>query len=92
MMEVQKYLKENGLQKLKEEFGIEIREYPETGICVFNYSMINSIRFNPIVDECRGLILKTGSWDIVSYPFNRFMNWGEGVQQSKDVSIDSHKD
>jgi len=91
MLNVQKYLIENGLQKLKDEFGVEVREYPEKGIAVFNYSMISSPRFNPIVDECRGLILKIGTWEIVSYPFNRFMNWSEGVQQAQGVPINTQR-
>jgi len=91
MLEVQKYLINNGLQKLKDEFKIEVREYPEKGICVLNYSMIDSPRFNLIVDSCRGIILKDKTWDIVSYPFNRFMNWGEGVQQSQNISANTQR-
>jgi hypothetical protein len=91
MLETQKYLIKNGLAKLKEEFKIEVREYQTEGISVFNYSMIDSPRFHPIADECRGLILKNNTWEIVAYPFNRFMNWGEGVQKEKIKNINTQR-
>lgn len=91
MMEVQKYLKQHGIEKLKEEFHIEVHEYSEKGICVLNYSMIDSPRFNLIADSCRGLILKMDTWDIVAYPFDRFFNWQESVQQSSNVSINAQR-
>ena len=55
-MNVQKYLEENGLKKLQEEFKIVVTDYPDR--VVLNYDQIDSPRFNPICDECRGLILR----------------------------------
>lgn len=79
MLNVQKYLKEFGLKKLQEEFHVEAREYPDKGIVVLNYSQIDSPRFSPVVDECRGLILKLDTWEVVSQSFERFYNWGESI-------------
>ena len=79
MMHVQKYLMEFGLKKLQDEFHVEAREYPETGIVVLNYNQIDSVRFNPIVDECRALILRLGTWEVVSRSFDRFYNYGESI-------------
>jgi hypothetical protein len=31
-----------------------------------------------ICQECRGLILREGTWEIVAYPFDKFFNYGEG--------------
>ena len=84
MMYVQKYLKENGLQSLIDNFNIDVREYPDR--IVLNYSQIDSPRFNPICDECRALILRQNTWEIMARSFDRFYNFGEGVSE-KDKSV-----
>ena len=75
MMLVQKYLIEFGIEKLKEEHKIEVRDYPD--MVVLNYDQIESDKHNPIVQECRALILKKGSWEVLARSFNRFQNAGE---------------
>jgi hypothetical protein len=77
MMEVQKYLKENGLEKLQQEFKIDVTDYPD--FVVLNYNQIESPRFHPIVDECRALILEKGTWSVLARSFDRFYNWQESV-------------
>ena len=74
-MNVQKYLEENGLKKLQEEFKIVVTDYPDR--VVLNYDQIDSPRFNPICDECRGLILRKDTWEVLSRSFTRFYNVGE---------------
>ena len=75
-MNVQDYLKDNSLDKFKEEFDMVIREYDDR--VVLNYNQIKSPRFHPIVDECRGLILRKGTWEVMARSFDRFYNVGEG--------------
>jgi hypothetical protein len=87
MLNVQTYLKSFGLQKLQSEFNITVSDYEDR--VVLNYSQIESPRFNSICDECRGLILRKNSWDILSIAFQRFYNVSEGVEQEflkKDFS------
>ena len=55
-MQVQKYLREHGLQKLQDEFAIKVKVYDE-GLIVLNYNQIESIKSHPITVECRALIL-----------------------------------
>lgn len=74
-MQVLQYIKENGIQKLNEEFGIMVKLYEE-GLYVLNYDQINSPKANPIVVECRGLIIDH-SFNIVSRSLDRFFNLGE---------------
>lgn len=74
-MQVLQYIKENGIQKLNEEFGIMVKLYEE-GLYVLNYDQINSPKANPIVIECRGLIIDH-SLNIVSRSLDRFFNLGE---------------
>jgi len=85
MQNLQQYVREHGVVKLKEEFGVEVREYPEYNLYVLNYSQIESPRFHPIVDECRGLTID-GSGNVVSRSFRRFYNYGEGQTKEFDFS------
>lgn len=85
MLNVQKYLIEHGIQKLQDEFHIEVKDYPDR--VTLNYSQIDSPKFHPICDECRGLILKKDNdWSVLSRAFQRFYNVGEGEQwKSLDI-------
>lgn len=84
MLEVQKYLKEKGLETLVKEFSIKVTDYPDR--VVLNYNQINSPRFHPIVDECRALILKKDKdQTVLANSFRRFYNYGEGVDLSLKV-------
>ena len=73
-MDVVDYLKMHSLEKLKNEFGIIVKEYPD--LYVLNYDQIESPKTHPIVQECRGLILDK-NYNIVSRSFDRFFNYGE---------------
>lgn len=73
-MKVIEYIKQNGLESLNTEFGINIKKYEE-GLIVLNYDQINSPK-NDITSECRGLILDN-EYNIVSRSFDRFFNYGE---------------
>lgn len=86
-MNVIKYIKENGLEKLKEEFHISVKEYDDR--YVFNYDQIESPRFHPIVDECRGLILDK-DLNVMCRSFHRFFNFGEGLEKDKFGVKDSN--
>lgn len=74
-MQVIDYLKENGFDKLEEELSIIIKRYDE-GLFVLNYDQLSSTKTNPIVMECRGIILDK-DYNIVCRPFDRFFNYGE---------------
>lgn len=76
MLNVQKFLSTRSLEDLKNEFDIKIHDYPD--LVVLNYGL-KSPRFNSICDECRGLILEKGTWNVVSRAFDRFYNIDEGV-------------
>ena len=82
-MNVVDYLKIHSLEKLKNEFGIVVKEYPD--LYVLNYDQIESPKLNDIVRECRGLILDK-DYNIVSRSFDRFFNYGEN-ETGKDIDI-----
>ena len=85
MLNVQKYLIENGIEKLKSEFKIKVREYEDR--IVLNYDQIESPTFHEIVDECRNLILSKPDFNVVSQSFARFYNLGQGVQSKAGETI-----
>lgn len=86
-MEVIEYIRNNGVEALKEEFGIIVKEYPN-GLMVLNYDQIRSPKTEVIVQECRGLILEQDTFNVVSRSFDRFFNYGEApdTQHSLDMS------
>lgn len=77
MLEVQKYLKDNSLESLTVDLDIKVAVDDEHGLVILNYDQIESPKTHPIVRECRGLVLKQGTWDLVARSFPRFFNWGE---------------
>ena len=89
-MEVQKWLADGRVpEDLTVELGIKVKQhslYPE--LYHFSYDQLESPKDNPIVKECRGLILNSkDNWAVVAYPFNRFANHGESW--SAEVDWDS---
>lgn len=80
VLKVQTFLRTNGsLERLKTLYAIKaVRsvKYPE--LVLLKYNQIDSPMDNPIVQECRGLILnESDDWAVVSYPFKKFFNYGE---------------
>lgn len=51
--------------------------YPD--LILLKYDQIESPFAEPLVRECRGLILnRSQNWDVVSFPYTKFFNHGEG--------------
>ena len=46
-------------------------------LVMFKYSQFDSDFMNPLVRECRGIILDEDTFDVVSYAFGKFGNYGE---------------
>ena len=83
-LEVQKYLRSGkSPDDLKEAYGINYarhNRFPK--LITFKYDQLDSHshRTDPLVRECRGLILDESlNWRLVAYPFKRFFNFGDGV-------------
>ena len=81
---IQSYLKENGindktLKDLSENHGIEASfdEEIDTHLINFNYNQINASKNDPLVTECRGIVINKKDLSIQSKSFNRFFNYGE---------------
>ena len=79
MLKVQEYLRSgNTLENLKRDFAIGGRVDEKLNVVSLNYSMIESPMSNPIVQECRCLILEIGTWNVKGITYNKFFNYGEG--------------
>jgi hypothetical protein len=79
-LKVQDYLRGLGLDALVKEFHIQANHHPEyPNLVLLKYNQIESPMGQPIVQECRGLILDSlDNWKVVSHPFDKFFNAGEG--------------
>ena len=78
-MELQDYLIDRGLTKLVEEYKIKVNRHSaiDNLVCL-KYSQLESPMGEKIVQQCRGIILdETNNWEIVSYPYDKFFNYGE---------------
>jgi hypothetical protein len=85
-IELQQYLRANGLAALLTNYYIKAtphRQFPEL-LCL-KYSQIDSPMGEKICQQCRGIILdQSQDWAIVSYPYDKFFNHGEGHAASID--------
>jgi hypothetical protein len=78
-MKVVDFLQKNSLEQLQEEYAIKINRHSEyPNLVSLNYNQIDSPKLDPIVKECRGLILdENDNWKPVAWAFERFFNYGE---------------
>lgn len=61
---------------------IDIKE--KGNLVLFKYNQIDSDFSNPLVRECRGLILEKDTWKGVAIPFFKFGNYNEGYADTID--------
>ena len=78
-MELQDYLRTKGLDSLQHEFKIKINRHQEfNNLVCLKYSQLESPLEQKIVQQCRGIILDdANNWEVVSYPYDKFFNYGE---------------
>jgi len=79
LLETVSYILANGLESLVERYAIKAAWGRRSGnlVCL-KYSQINSPMHEPIVRECRGLVLdEADGYRIVCRSFDKFFNFGE---------------
>jgi hypothetical protein len=86
---VEKFLKEGGTIEhlISHPYFLNVREEEtENGmkVWVIDYDQINSPRFDPLCDSCRGIVVCQKTNEVVCWPFNRFYNAGEGSPAEKN--------
>src|SRR4051794_21524704 len=77
---IQTYLRSGGsLAELESRYAIAAKRHVRfPNLVMLKYSQINSPMAEPIVQDCRGIILdEADDWRVVSYPYRKFFNHGE---------------
>jgi hypothetical protein len=82
MLSIINYIKANGLNKAVSNFRLKTKEY-ENKILI-KYDQIESSMGHSEVQDCRGLILEKGTWNIMCLSFRKFFNNSEGHAASID--------
>lgn len=89
MLNVQKYLLSGKtLDDLHNELAIKATVHSQLPLVILNYSQIDSKKTDPIVRECRGLVLEADAWKLIARGFSRFFNWGEVQEEMKLFDFD----
>jgi tRNA splicing ligase len=77
---VDEFVRREGLERLIERTKVKVVRHKDfDNLVLLKYNMIESPMADPLVQQCRGIILdEDDDWNIVSYPYNKFFNHGEG--------------
>lgn len=71
-LEVQKYLRSGkSIEDLEKDFGIT--DHGNEDLAYLSYGIVSDFT-NPVVRECRSLVLERRSWDVVARTFEKFGN------------------
>lgn len=85
MLNLQTFIRENeNWRELISEKPYCIKVTEKEDLVCFKYSQIDSDFNEPLVRECRGIILEKDTWKIVCYPFKKFFNYGEAYADEID--------
>lgn len=83
----QAFLREGGtLEDLRTRYGVEAKRHLTfPNLVQLKYNQIASPMAEPIVQECRGLILdEEMDWQVIAWPFKKFFNYGEPLAPAID--------
>jgi hypothetical protein len=72
------YIKTHGIDKTIDDFKLKFKDYPSKILLKYDQLVSPTIMSNIEVQECRGLILEKGTWDVMSLAFTKFFNAEEG--------------
>ena len=85
MLNLQTFIRENeNWKELISEKPYCIKVTEKEDLVCFKYSQIDSDFNEPLVRECRGIILEKDTWNVVAYAFNKFFNFGESYADEID--------
>jgi hypothetical protein len=76
-LEVQKLLREHGLNYVKDLLKLEVKERGD--LVLLKYNMLAADWSKTALYDCRGIILdRADDWNVVAYPYVKFFNLSEG--------------
>jgi hypothetical protein len=78
-MQTVQFLQSHSLELLREKYAVSARRHTaHPNLVLLKYSQIESPMAEPIVQECRGLILdEAENWRVVCRAYDKFFNYGE---------------
>jgi len=74
------FIKEHGLEHLSKKYFIKVKRHKNyPNLVLLKYSQLESPMGVKMVQQSRGIILDSDdNWKVVSYPYDKFFNYGEG--------------
>ena len=78
MLAIQKYLRKYGLDKTIKDFKLKTREYDNKILLKYDQLVSPTLMALPEMQDCRGIILEKGTWNVMSLAFRKFFNSDEG--------------
>jgi hypothetical protein len=87
-MLILEFLKTHTLEKLAEDYAVSAKRHKVfPNLVLLKYNQLKSPLSEPLVQECRGLILdEADGWKVVARPYDKFFNYGEGQAAPIDWS------
>ena len=84
MLAIQNYLRTHGLQKTIKDFSLKTREYEHKILLKYDQLVSPTLMALPEMQDCRGIILEKGTWNVMSLAFRKFFN----AEESNATKID----
>jgi hypothetical protein len=78
MLAIQNYLRTHGLEKTIKDFSLKTREYEHKILLKYDKLVSPTLMGLPEMQDCRGIILEKGTWNVMSLAFRKFFNSEEG--------------
>jgi hypothetical protein len=78
MLAIQNYLRTHGLEKTIKDFSLKTREYEHKILLKYDQLVSPTLMGLPEMQDCRGIILEKGTWNVMSLAFRKFFNSEEG--------------
>ncbi len=84
MLQIQKFIREHGFDKAAKTFQLKVREYDHKVLLKYDQLSAPTLMANIEVQECRGLVLEKGTWNVMSLAFTKFFNADESNAHKVD--------
>jgi len=74
VLKIQEHLRKFGLEVTVDKFKLKIKSYEHKTLFKYDQLISPTMMALPEVQECRGLILENGTWNVLSMAFEKFFN------------------
>ncbi len=86
MLAIQNYIRTHGIDKTIKDFNLKSRDYPNKILLKYDQLVSPTLMALPEMQDCRGIILEKGTWNVLSLAFRKFFNSEEGNAHKIDWS------